>query len=221
MSKIGTTDIKGIMLGSTEISKAYLGSDIVYQNAVPAPEGYEWCEYIQNTSSAYINTGCYADGTTKVEMVVENVTNSAYKGIIGTSRSGTPKWGLDQHASASTAAMFWYGNASYKNIGTIAIGSKTTILIDGATIKRNSATYTSSGTWSGGALSNPICMFREYSGATGCALMKLYSLKITIGGVLLRDYVPIKRLEDNKYGLWDKVNQNFVTSASSSAFTGG
>ena len=188
MSKIGTTDIKGIMLGSTEIVKAYLGSDVVYQNAVPAPEGYEWCEYIENTSSAYINTGCYADGTTKVEMVVENVTNSAYKGIIGTSRSGTPK---------------------------------TTILIDGATLKRNGTTYTSSGTWSGGALSNPICMFREYSGATGCALMKLYSLKITIGGVLLRDYVPIKRLEDNKYGLWDKVNQNFVSSASSSAFTGG
>ena len=179
MSKIGTADIKGIMLGSTEISKAYLGSDIVYQNAVPAPDGYEWCEYIQNTSSAYINTGCYADNTTKVEMVMENVTNTAYKGILGTSKTGSPKWGLEQHASSSKAAFFYYGNASYKNVGTIAEGSKTTIEINGATLKRNGTSYTSSGTWSGGALSNPIFVFREYAGGTGCALMKLYSLPAT------------------------------------------
>ena len=35
MSKIGTADIKGIMLGNTEISKAYLGSDIVFQKEEP------------------------------------------------------------------------------------------------------------------------------------------------------------------------------------------
>ena len=220
MSKIGTADIKGIMLGSAEISKAYLGSDIVYQNAVPAPEGYEWCEYIQNTSSAYINTGCYPDSATQIEMVMENVTNAAFKGILGVARTGSYRWGVAQHASSSTAAEFSYGNVN-KSIGTIAEGTKTTIVINGNKLTRNGTAYTNTGTWTGGALSNPMYVFREYAGGTNCALMKLYSLKITIGGVLLRDYVPIKRLEDNKYGLWDKVNQNFVTSASSSAFTGG
>lgn len=38
MSKVGTTDIAGIMLGSTEIVKAYLGSDIVYQKSKPSYE---------------------------------------------------------------------------------------------------------------------------------------------------------------------------------------
>jgi hypothetical protein len=38
MSKVGTTDITGIMLGDTEIVKAYLGSDIVYQKSKPSYE---------------------------------------------------------------------------------------------------------------------------------------------------------------------------------------
>lgn len=38
MSKIGTADITGIMLGSTEISKVYLGEDVVYQKESPAGE---------------------------------------------------------------------------------------------------------------------------------------------------------------------------------------
>lgn len=189
-------------------------------NTENPPHGYEWADFIQNTSSAYINTGCYADGTTQVEMVMENVTNTAFKGILGTSRSGTPRWGLDQHASSNTNASFYYGSGTV-GIGTIANGSKTTILINANVLKRNSTTYTNTGTWSGGALSNPIYVFREYAGGTSCALMKVYSLKITIGGVLLRDYKPAKRLSDNKYGLWDKVEHKFYTSASSSNFVGG
>lgn len=35
MIKLGTTDIKGIMLGDAEISKVYLGEDVVYQKEAP------------------------------------------------------------------------------------------------------------------------------------------------------------------------------------------
>lgn len=60
MSKIGTADITGIMLGSTEIVKAYLGTDIVYQNAVPAPQELEYLELPDGNvyfNSTYIPNG--------------------------------------------------------------------------------------------------------------------------------------------------------------------
>lgn len=186
-----------------------------------APKGYRWVDYIENTSNAYINTGCYADGTIKIEMVMENVANSAYRGILGTSRTGNPKFGLDQHASSTETATYFYGNASSRNVGIITIGTKTTIEIDGATLKRNGTAYTASGTWSGGALTNPIFVFREYTGATSCALMRLYSLMIWIGGVLLRDYLPIQRLSDGEVGLWDKVEGRFYTSPNGTNFVCG
>ena len=41
MSYISTTELGGMFLGSTEIQKAYLGTDLVYQKSVDAPEFYQ------------------------------------------------------------------------------------------------------------------------------------------------------------------------------------
>lgn len=64
MSKIGTTDIKGIMLGSTEISKAYLGSDVVFQNDVPLPYDAE-IEWILSTGTQLILTDFMMDNSVR------------------------------------------------------------------------------------------------------------------------------------------------------------
>lgn len=53
-----------MFLGSVEIAKAYLGSELVFQKGgvtppIPSrlPDGYTEVEYIENTGNAYINTG--------------------------------------------------------------------------------------------------------------------------------------------------------------------
>ena len=59
MIKIGTTNIKSVMLGDTEISKVYLGTDVVYQNLPYDAE----IKYLESTGTQYINTGIYPKAT--------------------------------------------------------------------------------------------------------------------------------------------------------------
>jgi hypothetical protein len=55
MSKVGTTDITGIMLGDTEIVKAYLGSDIVYQKSKPSYED-QYLTFVAEESGTFTFT---------------------------------------------------------------------------------------------------------------------------------------------------------------------
>lgn len=48
---------------------------------------------------------------------------------------------------------------------------------------------------------------------------KLYYCKIYESNVLVRDYVPVKRISDNKYGIYDQVNNTF-TKATNKEYTG-
>ena len=47
---------------------------------------------------------------------------------------------------------------------------------------------------------------------------KLYSLKVELNGVKIKDYIPVQRIADSKYGLWDKVSGTFYVGVGT--FTG-
>lgn len=220
MSKIGTADIKGIMLGSTEIVKAYLGTDIVYQNAAPAPEGYEWCEYIENTSSAYINTGVKAKATHKFEAVV-NLSERIVTGIFGAAYTHKPNCALLVRASMNaTRSYLYYGGGGSQCSSMIAQNAKVTIVLDkGALTFNGTARATRSwGNYRDSAYNVHIFKAADYN---AYCKMKLYSFKIWDNDVLIKDYRPVKRISDDVYGLWDMVDESFITSANSSTFTGG
>ena len=53
------------------------------------------------------------------------------------------------------------------------------------------------------------------------AQYKFYSCKIYNNGSLVRDFVPAKRISDDKCGLWDKVKLKFYTDESGGNFTAG
>ena len=53
------------------------------------------------------------------------------------------------------------------------------------------------------------------------SIAKLYSCKMYNNSIIVRDFVPVKRISDNVYGLWDKVNEVFYENAGTGAFTGG
>ena len=98
MSKVGTTDITGIMLGSTEIVKAYLGSDIVYQKSKPSYED-QYLTFVAKGSGTFTftpqnnNVISYStnNGKTWIErnsVSVNNGNKVMWKGTMTPSSSG-------------------------------------------------------------------------------------------------------------------------------------
>lgn len=185
------------------------------------PTGYEWLNYIQNTSYAYINTGVYPNSTVRAEIVVERSgTASTTAGIIASADDGRQQFSL---VYLTNNRMYYrYGN-KYINPSALTFSTgKKTIVMDKNVITMNGSSYTISGTtWSGGTATHAIWMFRGASNSAAYSLMRLYSAKIIIDGEVVRDYRPAKRLRDNKCGLWDLINSTFTASATTSNFTGG
>lgn len=113
MSKVGTTDIAGIMLGSTEIVKAYLGTDVVYQKSEPSYEN-QYLTFVALKDGTFTftpqndNVISYStdDGTTWTEGNSVNVSNGdkvLWKGTMTPSSSGIGKF-------SSTAEFDVQGN---------------------------------------------------------------------------------------------------------------
>ena len=50
---------------------------------------------------------------------------------------------------------------------------------------------------------------------------RVYACKISTGNTLVRDYVPVKKLSNNEYGMYDMVTKQFFGNSGTGAFTGG
>ena len=57
--------------------------------------------------------------------------------------------------------------------------------------------------------------------SSNIAMMKLYSCKIYDNGILVRDFVPCYRIDDDEVGLYDTVNDIFYTNQGTGVFAYG
>lgn len=196
---------------------------------------YEQVEYIENPSNAYIDTGIY--GTMDLNFYIEflpTVLATAYKsgaGSIFGSRSAynsrayqLTTYNKVSPYSASTRGHFLcannYGWSDNKApTANMLLNQKNIIkkenLIftraDGSTFTLTSQTFTTAAT---------ITIF-QCAGAGEPAKIKLYKLQFSKNGNILRDFIPVKRINDNVYGLWDRANSKFYVSPNGTQFTGG
>lgn len=65
------------------------------------------------------------------------------------------------------------------------------------------------------------CNYGSGSSDNYSLIGRLYSSQIYVDGVLTLDYVPVKRLSDDTYGMYDLVSKTFFGNAGTGAFTGG
>ena len=50
---------------------------------------------------------------------------------------------------------------------------------------------------------------------------KIYYCKMFYKGKMVRDFIPVRRMSDNKIGMLDKIENKFYTSPNRAEFTGG
>ena len=200
-----------------------------------AADDFVRVEYIENTSTAYINSGIF--GTMNLDFYVEfeptQLHQNSGKGL-GSIFGSRAEWNQNVYQLTTfnknatnkghfiaaknygfsdnrvpTANMFLGGKNIIKKEGLIFTRA------DGTTFNLTSQSFTTP---------TRISIFgvTNVNGGVGenCKF-KLYKLQFSKNGTLVRDFIPMYQISKDTYGLWDRVEEKFYTSPNGVKFTGG
>lgn len=221
MSKIGTADIKSIMLGSTEISKAYLGTDIVFENNVPLPYDAEINYLYSSGAGQYINTLIPYDSTIVVGGSVQlagSATGNYMFGIYTTVGGSARRWGVNCYST--TAVRLHFGtvtnvSASFsRNVFHTIRADYRYFSVDGKVTNTNAAAFTPERDVN-------IYLFARSNNNYAESFRAVYigEFKIYKGNALVRDFIPV-RVGQVGY-MYDKVSKQLFGNAGTGSFTLG
>ena len=226
-----------IQLQSDATRKTYI-TKVWLEKGGDAVRPYQEITYIEGTGSQVINSGISPSEYFKLEIAISNYTNassvSALAGVEQTSSSGF--YSLSTNNSPLSVVV---GESVARNT-TIAMDSRAqTIIVDcentELTISSGSDvfTYARSGSITG---SRPVYIFANnsyyYPSYSYNSKFRLYSLKITKDGNLVRDFVPCYLTANvtdywgnpknaAEIGLWDVVSNKFFPNNGSGVFIAG
>lgn len=196
------------------------------------PSGLVELEYIKPNSTQYINTQFIPTGNTRVIFTFEPTVadNQALYTGGRTAVSETDAKTFSAFYISKAIRRDYYG-ASKTTTTTYDVNTKITVDANKNTTLINGSPALTDFTLKTSKTSiMPIILFiaANQTSSTSAiqtsssgAQYKFYSCKIYDNGTLVRDFVPVKRISDNVYGLWDKVNEVLYENAGTGAFTGG
>ena len=189
-----------------------------------APDVY--LDYVKSTGAQWVSVGITPTQTMKFDVDVDWISGNALMAQSNyglsplTVNNGTIVsrwWMADSAASANTGVGLDTGRRRF--VITTSNAAYVSTSVDGGTPALSGGYSNRSGV-------NPSDLYIfavHYGGTVGNAgeysTAKLYGLKIYSNGVLMRDYVP--GIKDNVAGLYDRVNDNFVSSGSGTPLEAG
>ena len=200
------------------------------------PEGYTELEYIQSTGTQWIDTGVVAKFGFKAELdMLFTVVDNRDQNIIGAqTHISNPLQDIRNFLQKRAGddgrwAMGCYDFVTFGQVGGIV--SNTRYKLDFSTISGNIYCLVNGvkqNLTNDMATSNVRSEESLYLFTLNCpgvtispAYMRLYSCKIyNEYGTLVREYIPCRN-PDGVIGLYDLVNQNFVTNAGTGSFIAG
>lgn len=192
---------------------------------------YEQVEYIANPSTAYIDTGFKPNQNTKIKTQFSvNTFDATYGQFLFGARSSTTTNKFYCIIPNNTQYMQWHFNTANASNTSIkfSLNEKWTISNDKNVLTYTNGinTYTLTPTNSNFSCPHNIFIFAlnnngTAAGGVNCFKGKYYYFKIYDNLELVRDFIPVKRVSDSKYGLFDCINKQFYTSQTDVDFTGG
>ena len=177
---------------------------------------YERIEYIESNGSSYIDTGIYGSNLLDIEISISSIGQIGFFLISRISPQERTYGVIEQ---GNSEIRFDYCD----KLNAIGSYKRVTIRKSGLVIYVNNV---ASMRLSGNKFTTPstLLMFGILqNGAVNSspAGSKIYFLKMKENGMLVRDFIPVKRKSDGVIGMYDLVGRKFYTSPNGVAFTGG
>lgn len=163
------------------------------------------------TNGAYINTGVYGNTNTKIEIkfMFDIEDSSTINGIFG--RIGEQKSISITARETSPGSTLRFGTSSLaeiritKDVPHIISFDKNGLVID-----NNERAFPKLTT--DFEMSEPLMMFCNGSNAGNYHPKEIYYCKIWDGNTLIRNFIPVKDINSNTYGMLDTINNVFYSS---------
>ena len=191
------------------------------------PAGYTQLDYIENTDTSlmtYINTGVQL-GTSDFEISagVRFTATATYESpVLSIWTSTYGYWNLFK--TGGNIDCYTQAHHTINSGATVGTWFDYKLTRSGSNWALEDGVHTGiTWTYTPSATNNTNLIINARGDlSTGYKTSARYSyVKIKVAGILVRDYVPARRSSDNKIGLYDIINDTFVSSAGTNEFTAG
>lgn len=119
MIKLGTSDMAKAYVGSTEVSKMYLGSELVYSKGTEVLPYDAEVEYLESTAGAYIDTGIKASGNLYIKTYLVDYFSENNLGrwtFGGRNAYNNKAFGLYINANTHKVDQAYYNTTTARNL---------------------------------------------------------------------------------------------------------
>lgn len=201
------------------------------------PSGYTELEYIENQSTAYINTGVRYSSTDEITVHIDKLSfaGTSYIGIFGTARAVSSVWhrsvlAYDGNGVGTYQVLFGQGQQNLtsshmptSNVtidATFSDGSQSVSITDSGITRL----YTTSFTETQSVSLPPMMLFNYNRNGVPSSYYFVGSIgefSVKINGVDSINYIPAQRDSDGVVGMYDLVTNTFMSSATSVQFVAG
>lgn len=182
-----------------------------------ALDGYDYIEYAKSSTETYVDTEFTPNQDSRVVMEMQKVANSTSiaQYIFCSRYSSMPEYGILKPANDSRWRDGYAQERIFLGNGETGASLTQRMIID----KNKNVTYIGHGTvnhtYTTFTMPNTMALYGCFENGDGTRDydidMNLYWCRIYDNGTLVRNYYPMKRQSDNVVGLYDFVNDEFVT----------
>ncbi len=190
--------------------------------AVALPAGYTQVAWIESSGTQWIDTGYTCTTATRIEASINTCTRSqawgVFFGVTGGDRSTDGV--LLRYYNSTATLNGWFCNADYNQAQVENLeGLDVEVVLESSKMVLNGVERAI--TCDSTPYASPLYLFcgNNAGAAWRHQAMRLYSFKISEGGMSKRDFVPCRN-RDGVLGLWDRVDGVFYGNKGSGVFTG-
>lgn len=190
------------------------------------PNTYKQLDFIGSTGTQIIDTNYISSKNTKIECDFQyNSTESSY-GTSDTALFGTGVSGdVNATLTFNVASSNFMGAVHYNyqvNCGAVDLLRHKLLFNDESKMYLDDVYKGIASSYESYSNSRNLYLFRNnQSNLISGAKAKIFTCKIYDNGTLVRDFIPVIRVDDKELGLYDLVNDVFYTNKGTGKFYGG